>query len=181
MLRAIYHYLKHRFGRFLANISSENGTDESRQLIDPDEVCARFLFDSNEFSFDSVKDKAFKPNAKTNNVSIYISSRFASQQDFEITRQNVTEKRGRSLKAQAEFLACAVDDVRDEVLDDGILTSIRLSLDERANPHDETGHQHHLRGNPHHANIEGWPADKQHQILIQKALAARCRLVKFGT
>lgn len=152
----IWKYLKTLFGRQSVNTTKP---------IESHEVCRRFLFDGKLVKRNQVKHQAFAPSKKTGNVSIFLKDRFLSEEDYQLTRKTVSNKRGRQCKAEGEFIANAVDKVRNEVgyfLREGQFV---LELDET--------------DFPHHANLDKWPSDKPSQKQLQQALAAKVSLINL--
>ncbi|RUO27861.1 hypothetical protein CWE11_11175 [Aliidiomarina sanyensis] len=122
------------------------------------------MFSESEFSSTQVKHKAFEPNKRTNNTSVFLYSRFKPA-DFASILRKVEKKRGKDCKRVCEFFAGAVLETQKEVKDmPGGHLNLRLELD-------ETDHKHH-------ANIEGWaPENKALTKFICQSLAAKARLV----
>ncbi|MBR9907065.1 MAG: hypothetical protein GYB30_03320 [Gammaproteobacteria bacterium] len=133
------------------------------QAIAGEEICRRFLFSNSDRNASMVKHGAFAPSPRTFNTSVFLISRFDSQEAFGVLRETVVKKRGQPLKGEAEFSARDIDLVRQE-LDDIFKCSLKLVLD-------ESEHKHH-------ANIDDWPQLKEQRLLIQKALASKAVLVK---
>ncbi|WP_258239982.1 hypothetical protein [Pseudidiomarina homiensis] len=137
--------------------------NKNSQTIQDDEICRRFLFDSNQFKNYQVKHQAFAPSRKTKNVSLFLKNRFESDEEYLQTRAAVSQIRGKECKAEGEFLACTVDLVRNEVGSFLGRQQFVLELDE----HDFS----------HHANLDKWPSEKAFQKQLQQALAAKTKLI----
>lgn len=133
-----------------------------KQSILPTEECRRFLFNSGDCNTLIVKPSAFAPSNKSANTSVFLFSRFSSNDDFQRLQNKIVEARGRRLKGQAGFLAGDVERVKQEL--PNMDCDLQLILDEKE----------HL----HHANIDNWPTAKEQKLFIQQALASRAILIK---
>lgn len=135
---------------------------QAEQFIADDEVCRRFIFSKSDRNASVVKPGAFAPSPNTFNTSIFLKSRFESDEAFASLRNKIVKERDQSLKGEAEFSAGVVEEVRQE-LEGNFTCSLRLVLD-------ESKHKHH-------ANIDNWPEPKEQKLLVQTALASRATLL----
>lgn len=154
----IWNCLKTIFFRSLARKSQV-------ELIRSEEICRRFLFDSKHFKRNRVTHQAFALNKRTGNVSLFLKNRFLSDEDYELIRAKVAERRGRSCKAEGEFFVSDIDKVRVEAASFVRESEFVLELDEV--------------DFSHHVNLDRWPADKAVHKQLQQALAAKTKLISI--
>lgn len=107
----------------------------------------RFIFDKKHFSVDkgTVKSRAFRPDA-SGKTSVSGISGIDDEEIWNIGNL-VSNVSGRQLRARGDISASSVRDSGLNVVSDGV-------------------------GHPRHANIEGWPLEKQEMISISQELAA---------
>ncbi|MFQ5779358.1 MAG: hypothetical protein ACE5HN_01070 [Nitrospiria bacterium] len=117
--------------------------------IVPTEVLTRYVLDRNSYkpSEVRVKHNAFMPPSSLR-LSVYRSSELSENTIWELGDRNVAAPRSKPLIGRADILALAVLDADEE-----------LKVEPDPTPH------------PRHANIAGWPAQKDKQKLIAIKLA----------
>ena len=116
------------------------------------ENLARFLFHKGDFSREKneVKPRAFTPN-RHNQTSVFMVRALADQQIWEIGLNDVAPLRNGTLKGRAEVEELSVEQVGLKVIPD-------------------------RKDHPLHANIEGWPNEKEERMRIRQDLASLATL-----
>ena len=121
--------------------------------IVPTEVLTRYVLDKNSYkpSEGRVRHSAFMPPSNLR-LSVYRSSGQSEAMIWELGNQNVAAHRNKPLVGRADILASDVSDSNED---------LKLSPD--TEPH------------PLHANIAGWPEQKDKQKLIAIKLASKSK------
>lgn len=121
--------------------------------VRPEEPLARFLLSSSEFSSTKglVKPQAFLPRPQDLTTSVFRVQNLPAERIWPIGI-SIAETRRKTLYGRADILADAV-------------MSVGLRLDPDDNP-------------PRHANIVGWPNEKDHRLSLAQQLAAAAVLVR---
>lgn len=120
---------------------------------DESETAARFLIRSNQFalSHQRVRPQAFYPSKRDHRVSVFIIDGLEDPQIWYLGEEHVAKPQGRTVLARGELTGNQVSEVGD----------LRLNRDDHP---------------PRHANIDGWPADKDEWKLLAQELAGMARL-----
>ena len=125
--------------------------------IRPTEALTRYVLDRTSYkpSEGRVRHNAFMPPSNLR-LSVYRSSGLSEATIWELGNQNVAAPRGKPLVGRADILASDVSD-SDEA----------LKLEPDPEPH------------PLHANIIGWPEQKDKQKLIALKLASKSEFFHY--
>jgi hypothetical protein len=120
---------------------------------DPSETVTRYIFEAGHFSRTTarVKAKALEPSSIDNLASVFRIIELSDEQIWELGQLFVEPRRGRSTLARADIPISNI-----------IRQGLRVDPDEPP---------------PRHANIAGWPGEKDANMSKAQELAADARLV----
>ena len=118
-----------------------------------DESVSRFIFSSRFFSAtkSQVKGKAFEPSDRDNSTSVFRIIGLTEEQIWYLGHHFVAQNRTSSLRARADVSVSVINNLQ-----------LRLVPDEPP---------------PRHANITGWPEEKDRRMSLAQLLAAEATLV----
>lgn len=117
---------------------------------------SRYIVESNKFTSSRVKPQAFLPSPKNPQLSVFKTNELSNEEIWAIGVEFVANPRRKTLYARADFPESLVDEVG-------------LSLSPDPTPH------------PLHANLVGWPEEKNEKMAIAKDLANASSLVVRDT
>ena len=144
-------FLKRLLGRFAE--SSRKRARVEVLAVGSEELISRFVFSSQHFSRNPtrVKQAAFLPNSE-GKTSVFRISGLAENDIWAIGIHHVGRARGKNPHGRADV-------VTNDVLAQGLAVTPETST------------------HPLHADIQGWPVEKEKQKLLAMELAARARPV----
>jgi hypothetical protein len=116
--------------------------------MEPDDLLANFVIDSDKLKSDSVHWKAFLPERRTQERSVFCVTGMAELAIAHLGQELVAAPRGRAIKGWAEFTVAVVAST-------GSLTARR----------DEPP--------PNHVVIVDWPTEPEQQRLLAMQLASK--------
>lgn len=143
-----------RFLNILAGLFTEHsGQRGSRAEPLLPGLITRVVFDKDNFNQKGAKPRAFLPNPNNLETSVALIRGLTEEETWELAETEIAKPRGRKLKARADVAS-------DVIYAEG------LSIDHNKKPF--------MR----HANIVGWPTEKDAQKDLAIELASNARLLK---
>jgi hypothetical protein len=138
--------------QLLSFILKKSSTSNSIEPISSDEILARFIFSSSQFSLlNGVKQAAFLP-ASDGEASVFRKTKLVQISMYESTKEKISCERGKEIKGVA--LICA----------EKVKLAPGLSVEAEESKH------------KWHANIIGWPLGKNEQKQLALILAQNATL-----